>query len=107
MVNRIICCSFDKDSIGGFITICNGVGIKREGHYSKTVAVTKEAFIAACKNRVLFNDILGVDIRQGCQNSLSAAIQCYMGMEETFDDISVTLYSALECNRFKGFEIVK
>ena len=29
------------------------------------------------------------------------------GMEETFDDISVTLYSALECNRFKGFEIVK
>ena len=29
------------------------------------------------------------------------------GMEETFDDISSTLYSALECNRFKGFEIVK
>ena len=29
------------------------------------------------------------------------------GMEETFDDISTTLYSALECNRFKGFELVK
>ena len=29
------------------------------------------------------------------------------GMEETFDDISVSLYSALESNRFKGFEIVK
>ena len=29
------------------------------------------------------------------------------GMEETFDDISATLYSALESNRFKGFEIVK
>ena len=29
------------------------------------------------------------------------------GMEETFDDISVTLFSALESNRFKGFEIVK
>ena len=29
------------------------------------------------------------------------------GMEETFDDISATLYSSLECNRFKGFEIVK
>ena len=28
------------------------------------------------------------------------------GLEEAFDDISVTLYSALECNRFKGFEIV-
>ncbi len=29
------------------------------------------------------------------------------GMEETFEDISLTLSSALESNRFKGFEIVK
>lgn len=29
------------------------------------------------------------------------------GMEDTFDDISGTLFSALECNRSKGFEIVK
>ena len=29
------------------------------------------------------------------------------GMEETFDEISGTLFSALENNRFKGFEIVK
>ena len=29
------------------------------------------------------------------------------GMEETFDDISGTLISSLESNRFKGFEIVK
>ena len=29
------------------------------------------------------------------------------GMEETFDEISVTLFSSLENNRFKGFEIVK
>ena len=29
------------------------------------------------------------------------------GMEETFEDISGTLFSALEHNRFKGFEIVK
>ena len=28
------------------------------------------------------------------------------GMEDTFDDISGTLFSALESNRFKGFEIV-
>jgi hypothetical protein len=28
-------------------------------------------------------------------------------MEETFDDISGTLISSLESNRFKGFEIVK
>ncbi len=29
------------------------------------------------------------------------------GMEDTFDDISGTLFSSLEYNRFKGFEIVK
>ena len=29
------------------------------------------------------------------------------GMEETFDEISGTLLSSLESNRFKGFEIVK
>ena len=29
------------------------------------------------------------------------------GMEETFEDISGTLFSSLESNRFKGFEIVK
>ena len=29
------------------------------------------------------------------------------GMEETFDEISGVLFSSLECNRFKGFEIVK
>jgi len=29
------------------------------------------------------------------------------GMEETFEEISGILFSALESNRFKGFEIVK
>ena len=29
------------------------------------------------------------------------------GMEDTFDDISGTLFTALECNRSKGFEILK
>ena len=29
------------------------------------------------------------------------------GMEETFDEISGILFSSLESNRFKGFEIVK
>lgn len=29
------------------------------------------------------------------------------GMEETFEEISIVLFSSLECNRSKGFEIVK
>lgn len=85
MATKIICCSFEPNSMGGFMTICNGVKHTRPEHYSKTVAVTKEAFIAACKDRVLFNDILGVDIRHGWQNALASAIQPYVTMKETFD----------------------
>lgn len=85
MATKIISCSFEPGSMGGFITICNGVNFKRPEHFSKTVAVTKEAFIAACKDRVLFNEILGVDIRHGWQNALASAIQPYVTMKETFD----------------------
>lgn len=85
MATKIISCSFEPGSMGGFITICNGVNFKRPEHFSKTVAVTKEAFIAACKDRILFNDILGVDIRRGWQNALASAIQPYVTMKETFD----------------------
>lgn len=85
MATKIISCSFEPGSMGGFVTICNGVNFKRPEHFSKTVAVTKEAFIAACKDRVLFNDILGVDIRHGWQNALASAIQPYITMKETFD----------------------
>lgn len=85
MATKIISCSFEPGSMGGFITICNGVNFKRPEHFSKTVAVTKEAFIAACKDRILFNDILGVDIRHGWQNALASAIQPFATMKETFD----------------------
>lgn len=97
MGNKIICCSFEKGSMGGFMTICNGVGFKRPEHYSKTITITREAFIAACKDRVLFNDILGIDIRNGWQNALSAAIQCFNGMQEDFDpEVALNASSELD-----------
>lgn len=97
MGNKIICCSFERGSMGGFMTICNGVGFKRPEHYSKTIAITREAFIAACKDRVLFNDILGIDIRNGWQNALSAAIQCFNGMQEDFDpEVALNASSELD-----------
>lgn len=97
MATKIICCSFEPNSMGGFMTICNGVKHSRPEHYSKTVAVTKEAFIAACKDRVLFNDILGVDIRHGWQNALAAAVQPYVTMKETFDpDTAAKVSSELD-----------
>lgn len=85
MVKKLIACSFDSESMGGFITICNGVPFGREGHYSKTVAITKEGFLEASKDKLKFNDILGVNITQGWQNALSDAIECYKNMTDTFD----------------------
>ena len=85
MATKIISCSFEQGSMGGFITICNGVNFGRPEHFSKTIAVTKEAFIAACKDRVLFNDILGIDIRTGWQNALASAIEPFKVMKEDFD----------------------
>lgn len=97
MATKLISCSFEPGSMGGFITICNGVNFGRPEHFSKTVAVTKEAFIAACKDRVLFNDILGVDIRTGWQNALSDAIEPFKAMKEDFDaDTAAKVSSELD-----------
>lgn len=98
MATKIICCSFEPGSMGGFITICNGVKHSLESHFSKTVAVTKEAFIAACKDRILFNDILGIDIRQGWQNALADAILpfCTMTVEEVDPKVAANVSSELD-----------
>ena len=97
MATKIISCSFEPGSMGGFITICNGVKHSRPEHFSKTIAVTKEAFIAAVKDRVLFNDILGIDIRHGWQNALAAAIQPFCTMKEEFDaDTAAKVSSELD-----------
>lgn len=97
MATKLISCSFEPGSMGGFITICNGVKHSRPEHFSKTIAVTKEAFIAAVKDRVLFNDILGIDIRHGWQNALAAAIQPFCTMKEEFDaDTAAKVSSELD-----------
>lgn len=98
MATKIICCSFEPGSMGGFITICNGVKHSLESHFSKTVAVTKEAFVAACKDRILFNDILGIDIRQGWQNALADAILPFQTMtaEEVDPKVAANVSSELD-----------
>jgi hypothetical protein len=83
--------------MGGFITICNGVNHNRPQHFSKTIAVTKEAFIAACKDRHLFNGILGINIAEGWQNALRDAIIPFLTMKETFDpDTAAKVSSELD-----------
>lgn len=107
MANKIICCSFEPGSMGGFITICNGVKHSRPEHFSKTIAVTKEAFCAACKDRVLFNDILGIDVRSGWQNALGVAIEPYKSMKEVFDPkIATDISSELDV-KIRGEEAVQ
>lgn len=107
MATKLISCSFEPGSMGGFITICNGVNFGRAEHFSKTIAVTKEAFIAACKDRVLFNDILGIDIRTGWQNALSDAIEPFKAMKEDFDaDTAAKVSSELDV-QMRGEDAVK
>lgn len=107
MTTKIICCSFEPGSMGGFMTICNGVKHSLDTHFSKTVAVTKEAFIAACKDRVLFNDILGIDIRDGWQNALASAILPFQTMTEEFDpDTAAKVSSELDV-KMRGEDAVK
>lgn len=107
MATKLISCSFEPGSMGGFITVCNGVNFGRAEHFSKTIAVTKEAFIAACKDRVLFNDILGIDIRTGWQNALSDAIEPFKAMKEDFDaDTAAKVSSELDV-QMRGEDAVK
>lgn len=107
MATKIISCSFEPGSMGGFITICNGVNFGRPEHFSKTIGITKEAFIAACKDRVLFNDLLGIDIRTGWQNALATAIEPFKAMKEDFDaDIAAKVSSELDV-KLRGEDAVK
>ena len=108
MAKKLICFSFEKESVGGMATICNGVNCNKTGHFSKCIAITKEAFLAACKDRVLFNDYLGVDIRDGWQNALGDAIEPYLTMKEEFDPaIALKTSSELEVKLAGEEEIAK
>ena len=94
MAKKLICFSFEKESVGGMATICNGVNCNKPGHF--------------CKDRVLFNDYLGVDIRDGWQNALGDAIEPYLTMKEEFDPaIALKTSSELEVKLAGEEEIAK
>lgn len=85
MVKKLITFSFEPDSIGGFCCICNGVQTVREKHMSKCVPMTKHDFLEALKDRIKFNELLGIDIREGWQNALKDAIEPFTTMTEDAD----------------------
>lgn len=85
MVRKLITFSFAPDSIGGFCCICNGVQTTREKHFSACIPMTKHAFLEALENRIKFNELLGIDIRDGWQNALKDAIEPFITMTEDAD----------------------
>ena len=72
-------------SIGGFAIVCNGVHFGRNGAFSHCIPMTKQAFLEACKDRIKFNDLLGIDIREGWQNALKDATVPFTTMGEDCD----------------------
>lgn len=85
MVKKLIACSFEKNSMGGFITISNGLHPSQVGYIGKTVTITRDHFNECCKDRLLFNDVLGIDIRQGWQNALADAINNCQNLKTDVD----------------------
>lgn len=82
---RNICCSFDNEHGTVFVTCNNGVHPDRNGHYSNTIVMTRDSFAAAMKNKLLFGEALGIDIRAGWQNALHGAISNCLGIKTDLD----------------------
>lgn len=85
MVRKLIAFSFEPESIGGFAVVCNGVHFGRNGAFSHCYPLTKSAFVEAMKDRIKFNELLGIDIRDGWQNALKDAIEPFSTMTEDCD----------------------
>lgn len=99
MTKKLITFAFEPESLGGFACICNGVHFGRNGAFSHCIPMTKEAFLAACKDRIKFNELLGIDIREGWQNALKDAIDPFTTMEEDCDpELAAKAIAGLDLN---------
>ncbi len=79
-----------------------GSGIAAENFPQQELVILSQLYSHAVR---LLEEVENVYMRpQFPTDDVSLSLE---GMEETFEDISGTLFSALECNRSKGFEIVK
>jgi hypothetical protein len=76
-----VCCSFDNEHGMVYVTCNNGVHPDRNGHHSRTVVMPREHFLKCCKNRELFNEPLGIDVRLGWQNAIKNATSNCLGLK--------------------------
>lgn len=106
MTKKLIAFSFEPESIGGFAIVSNGVHFGRCGAFSHCIPMTKEAFLAACKDRIKFNELLGIDIREGWQNALKDAMEPFTTMTEECDpELAAKAIADLDLN-IRGEEAV-
>ena len=106
MVRKLIAFSFEPESIGGFAIVCNGVNFSRNGAFSHCYPMTKHAFIEAMKDRIKFNELLGIDVRDGWQNALADAIAPFTTMTEDCDPAVATDAVARADVNIRGEEAV-
>lgn len=107
MTRKLIAFSFEPESIGGFAIVCNGVHFGRNGAFSHCIPMTKQAFLEACKDRIKFNELLGIDIREGWQNALKDATDPFTTMGEDCDPAVVADAIAQADINVRGEEEVK
>lgn len=108
MTKKLICISVEKGAPHVVITFNNGVHPDKVGHVSGSVGVDKAFYNAACQNRVLFNRILGIDIREGWQNALKDAISNAKNLSLTnIDAKRVARVAAMADVALRGEEAVQ
>ena len=107
MVRKLIAFSFEPEAVAGFAIVCNGVHYSRNGAFSHTYPITKPQFIEALKDRIKFNDLLGIDIRDGWQNALKDAIEPFTTMTEDYDPAKLSELVAKIDLKLRGQEAVE
>ena len=70
-MRKMITCSFDPSGV--VITAWNGVHPDRPGHFSVTKMMSREEFNEACKNRHLFDKVLGIKVQEGWAQAVADA----------------------------------
>lgn len=107
MTRKLIAFAFEQESIGGFGIVCGPAHYGRHGAFSHCIPMTKQAFLEACKDRIKFNELLGIDIREGWQNALKDAIEPFTTMTEDCDpDVAAKAIAEMDVN-IRGEEAVK
>lgn len=72
-MRKMITCSFDE--VGVRMTAWNGIHPDRVGSFSATIEMNRTRFNEACQNKMIFGEMLGINIAEGWQNALSDAVK--------------------------------